>query len=173
MSAQNEHRAARFRSCYFTIFCVNILTKRTKRFIISLQMNIGIQEQGSRGICASTEKRGVNPRRRNGTVRCMFFPMARRRGHSGETGEGFAERTGESPHTKSGYSVPIFSPAFPAERMRVHKCVCTKAFVALVLFVYMNRRSVLIILYCVKNGVFCLQAAITAHGLLANIEKEK
>ena len=59
----------------FTIFCVNILTKSDKRFIISLQVNIGIQEQGSHGIRASTEKRGVNPRRRNGTVRCMFFPM--------------------------------------------------------------------------------------------------
>ena len=52
----------------------------------------------------------------------------------------------------------LFLAAFPPERMQVHKNVCTKAFVALVLFVYMNRRSVFIILYCVKNGVFCLQA---------------
>ena len=34
-------------------------------------------------------------------------------GHSGETGEGFAERTGESPRTKSGYSVPISTLGFP------------------------------------------------------------
>ena len=64
-SAQNEHGAARFRSCYFTIFCVNILTKSDKRFIIGLQINIGIQEHGFAGYFArSTEKRGVKPRRR-------------------------------------------------------------------------------------------------------------
>ena len=71
MRAQNEHRAARFRSCYFTVFCVNILTKSDKRFIIGLQINIGIQEHGFAGyFTRSTEKRGANPRRRNGTVRC-------------------------------------------------------------------------------------------------------
>ena len=42
----------------FTIFCVNILTKRTKRFIISLQVNIGIQEHGSRGIRAEHRETG-------------------------------------------------------------------------------------------------------------------
>ena len=37
-----------------------------------------IQERGSRGICASTEEWGESPQRRNGTVRCMFFPMGAR-----------------------------------------------------------------------------------------------
>ena len=66
------------------------------------------------GFARSTEKRGANPRRRNGTVRCMFFPTAQQRGHSDKTGEGFAERTGESPRTKSGYSVPSLFGGLPA-----------------------------------------------------------
>ena len=35
-------------------------------------------------------------------------------GHLGKTGEGFAERTGESPRTKSGYSVPSLFGGLPA-----------------------------------------------------------
>ena len=60
-----------------------------------------------------------------------------------------------APHTESGYSVPIFSPAFPAERMRVHKNVCTEAFVALVLFYCDFRSRTAPILYCVKNDMLC------------------
>ena len=112
----------------FTIFCVNILTKSDKRFIISLQVNIGIfRNTASRGIRAEHRETGCESPTQNGTVRCMFFPTAQRRGHSGETGEGFAERTGESPRTKSGYSVPISALGFPAGAYAVHKNVCTKA----------------------------------------------
>ena len=78
------------------------------------------------GLCADTEKRGANPRRRNGTVRCMFFPIGAAAPVTRGSGEGFAERTGESPHTKSGYSVPISHSAFPKEQYAVHKNVCTK-----------------------------------------------
>ena len=71
-------------------------------------------EHGSRGIRAEHRETGCESPTQNGTVRCMFFPTAQQRGHSGETGEGFAERTGESPRTKSGYSVPAFGLAFPS-----------------------------------------------------------
>ena len=64
---------------------------------------------------AGTEKRGVNPRRRNGTVRCdVISDWRSNAGHSGKTGEGFAERMGFCPHTKSGYSVPSLFGGFPA-----------------------------------------------------------
>ena len=42
----------------FAVFCVNILTKSDKRFIIGLQINIGIQEHGSRGIRAEHRETG-------------------------------------------------------------------------------------------------------------------
>ena len=87
---------------------------------------MGIQEQGSRRICAGTEERGVNPRRRNGTVRCMFFPIGAGAPVTRGSGEGFAERTGESPRTESGYSVPSLFGGFPAGAYAVHKNVCTK-----------------------------------------------
>ena len=100
----------------FTIFCVNILTKSDKRFIISLQVNIGIfRNTASRVISRGAQRNGVKiPDVERHCKVCMFFPTARRRGHSGKTGEGFAERTGESPRTKSGYSVPAFGLAFPS-----------------------------------------------------------
>ena len=135
---------------------------------------MGIQEQGSHGdFRAGTEKRGANPRRRNGTVRCMFFPIGAAARSLAGAGKALRKERAFAPHTESGYSVPIFSPAFPAERMRVHKNVCTEAFVALVLFYCGFRSRTAPILYCVKNDVFCLQAAITAFRLIANIEKEK
>ena len=43
----------------------------------------------------------------------VFSDGRRCAGHSGETGEGFAERTGFCPRTKSGYSVPISAFGFP------------------------------------------------------------
>ena len=110
---------------------------------IRLKQNIGIfRNTASHFFARSTEKRGANPRRRNGTVRCMFFPTAQQRGHSGETGEGFAERTGESPRTKSGYSVPISTLGFPKGAV----CECIKTFAprfekTLVLFYCRNRRE--------------------------------
>ena len=97
----------------FAVFCVNILTKSDKRFIISLQMNIGIFRNTALRCGAKYRETGCESPTQNGTVRCMFFPTAQQRGHSGETGEGFAERTGESPRTKSGYSVPISTLGFP------------------------------------------------------------
>ena len=127
----------------FTIFCVNILTKSDKRFIISLQMNIGIFRNTARAeFSCKHRETGCEAPTQNGTVRCMFFPTAWRRGHSGETGEGFAERTGESPRTKSGYSVPISTLGFPKGAV----CECIKTFAprfekTLVLFYCGNRRE--------------------------------
>ena len=44
----------------FTIFCVNILTKSDKRFIISLQVNIGIfRNTASRVISREAQRNGV------------------------------------------------------------------------------------------------------------------
>ena len=56
----------------------------------------------------------MNPRRRNGTVRCMFFPIGAAAPVTRGSGEGFAERMGFCPHTKSGYSVPSLFGGFPA-----------------------------------------------------------
>ena len=72
----------------FTIFCVNILTKSDKRFIISLQMNIGIfRNTALHFFVRSTEEWGENPRRRNGTVNvgkeafgAKAQPLAKKRG---------------------------------------------------------------------------------------------
>ena len=66
---------------------------------------------GTRSAKADTEERGENPRRRNGTVNAQS--------------------------AKSGHRFRRFG-GFPAGRYAVHKDVCTKAFVALVLFVCTN-----------------------------------
>lgn len=64
-------------------------------------------------------------------------------GHSGETGEGFAEMArGDTPqNTKSGYSVPFLIGIPQAERYAVHKNVCTKAKKWLWCFFILARRS--------------------------------
>lgn len=94
---------------------------------------------GTRSAKADTEERGANPRRRNGTVRCMFFPIGAGAPVTRvKPGKALRKEWAFAPRTESGYSVPIFSPAFPMGCMRVHKCVCTEAFVALVLFVCTN-----------------------------------
>ena len=65
MRAQNEHGAARFRSCYFYYFLREYIDKMNKKVHNKFTNEYRhIQEHGSRGICASTEKRGANPRRR-------------------------------------------------------------------------------------------------------------
>ena len=55
---------------------------------IRLKQNIGIfRNMASHFFARSTEKRGVNPRRRNGTVRCDVLSDWRRcAGHSRERG---------------------------------------------------------------------------------------
>ena len=115
---------------------------------------MGIQEQGSHGdFRAGTEKRGVNPRRRNGTVRCMFFPIGAGAPVTRvKPGKALRKERAFAPRTESGYSVPIFSPAFPAERMRVHKNVCTKAKKWLWCFLFVRTAGVYTpILYGIKN----------------------
>ena len=60
----------------------------------------------------------------NGTVRCMFFPTAQRRGHSRERGRLCGKDGAFAPHTKSGYSVPSLFGGFPAGAV----CKCIKTF---------------------------------------------
>ena len=128
MRAQNEHGAARFRSCYFCYFLCECIDKMNKKVHNKFTNEYRrIQEHGFAGYFArSTEKRGVNPRRRNGTVRCMFFPTAQQRGHSRERGR-LCGKNGLLPHAPSqDIRFLLFLAAFPPERMRVHKNVCTK-----------------------------------------------
>ena len=156
MRAQNEHRAARFRSCYFYYFLREYIDKMNKKVHNKFTNEYRhIQEHGFALFCAEHRETGCESPTQNGTVRCMFFPTAQQRGHSGETGEGFAERTGESPRTKSGYSVPSLFGGFPAGAYAVHKNVCTKAKKWLWCFFILTRRSgTAPILYIVKNDKF-------------------
>ena len=129
---------------------------------------MGIQEHGSRRICAGTEERGANPRRRNGTVRCMFFPIGAGAPVTRvKPRKALRKEWAFAPRTESGYSVPIFSPAFPMGCMRVHKCVCTKVPKrALVLFCCKNsgeRR------FCLRCGQFRLRLFI----ICKNAQKER
>ena len=75
---------------------------------------MGIQEQGSHGdFRASTEERGENPRRRNGTVRCMFFPIGAGAPVTRGSGEGFAERMGFCPTHRVRIFGSDFFTGFP------------------------------------------------------------
>ena len=97
----------------FAIFLCEYIDKTNKK--VHNKFTSKYRHTGTRLARDSREHRetGCESPTQNGTVRCMFFPTAQQRGHSGETGEGFAERTGESPRTKSGYSVPISTLGFP------------------------------------------------------------
>ena len=66
MRAQNEHRAARFRSCCFYYFLREYIDKTNKKVHNKFTNEYRhIQEHGFAGYFArSTEKRGENPRRR-------------------------------------------------------------------------------------------------------------
>ena len=110
LSTGKKHHSFRF--CHL---CVKLLTKSDKRFIISLQVNIGIFSEhglrtlrGNRGTgCKSpTQKRhckcGKGSFRRKGA--------ATRK----KSGEGESNPCGNTPQsTKSGYSVPISAFGFP------------------------------------------------------------
>ena len=125
----------------FTIFCVNILTKSDKRFIISLQVNIGIQERGSRGIRAEHRETGCESPTQNGTVRCMFFPTAQQRGHSRERGR-LCGKNGRKPT----HQVRIFGSNLHSWLSQRSSMQCIKTFAprfekTLVLFYCGNRRE--------------------------------
>ena len=80
---------------------------------------------GTRSAKADTEERGVNPRRRNGTVNARS--------------------------AKSGHRFRRFG-GFPAGRYAVHKDVCTKAKKWLWCFLFVRTTGVYTpILYSVKN----------------------
>ena len=120
-----------------------LLTKSDKRFIISLQMNIGIfRNTACAGFARSTEKRGANPRRRNGTVRCeCSFRLAQQRGHSRERGR-LCGKNGRKP----AHQVRIFGSNLHSWLSQRSNVQCIKMFAprfekTLVLFYCRNRRE--------------------------------
>ena len=111
----------------FAIFCVNILTKSDKRFIIDLQVNIGIFRNTALRCGAKYRETGCeSPTQKRHCKVCMFFPTAQQRGHSREWGR-LCGKNGR----KSTHQVRIFGSISnwhsQAERYAVHKNVCTKA----------------------------------------------
>ena len=124
----------------FTIFCVNILTKSDKRFIISLQMNIGIFRNTALRCGAKHRETGCKSPTQNGTVRCMFFPTAQQRGHSRERGR-LCGKNGRKPT----HQVRIFGSFSFWRLSRRSVCKCIKTFAprfekTLVLFYCKTRR---------------------------------
>ena len=139
----------------FTIFCVNLLTKSDKRFIISLQVNISIfRNTASHFFVRSTEEWGENPRRRNGTVRCMFFPMGADAPVT-RVKPGKALRKERAKAHVPSQDIRFQSPllAFPKEQYAVHKNVCTKVWKKLWCFFIAETggSGTAPILYYVKN----------------------
>ena len=59
----------------FAIFLCEYIDKTNKRFIISLQMNIGIFRNTALRCGAEHRETGCESPTQNGTVRCMFFPI--------------------------------------------------------------------------------------------------
>ena len=127
----------------FAIFLREYIDKTNKKVHNKFTNEYGIQEHGFAGYFArSTEKRGANPRRRNGTVRCMFFPTAQVRGHSRERGRLCGKNGAFAPRTKSGYSVPTSAFGFPkGASMQCIKMFAPKFEKTLVLFYCRNRRE--------------------------------
>ena len=123
----------------FTIFCVNILTKSDKRFIISLQVNIGIQERGSRGIRAEHRETGCeSPTQKRHCKVYVLSDWRRCAGHSRERGR-LCGKNGRKPT----HQVRIFGSVSFWRLSRRSVCECIKMFapklkMALVLFVYVN-----------------------------------
>ena len=115
----------------------------------------------------STEKRGVNPRRRNGTVRCMFFPTAQRRGHSRERGR-LCGKNGLLPHAPSqDIRFRLFLAAFSPECMQVHKNVCTKVWKNFGAFLLQKPAGAYApILYGVKNDKLWQAAIAVARPIV-------
>ena len=131
MRAQNEHGAARFRSCCFYYFLREYIDKMNKKVHNKFTNEYRhIQEHGFAGyFMRSTEKRGANPRRRNGTVRCMFFPMGAdapvtrvKPGKALRKWRAAIRR--RTPSQDIRFQSPLL--AFPKEQYAVHKNVCTK-----------------------------------------------
>ena len=91
-------------------------------------MNIGIQEHGFAGYFArSTEKRGENPRRRNGTVRCDVLSDWRSSAVTRvKPGKALRKERAKAHAPSQDIRFRLFLAAFPPERMQVHKNVCTK-----------------------------------------------
>ena len=83
-----------------------------------------IQEHGSRGIFVRAQRNGVRIPDAERHCKVYVFSDWRSSAVTRGSGEGFAERTGESPRTKSGYSVPISTLGFPKGAV----CECIKTF---------------------------------------------
>ena len=138
----------------FAIFLCEYIDKTNKK--VHNKFTNEYRHTGTR-LCAaarSTEKRGVNPRRRNGTVRCMFVPMGA--AARSLAGAGKALRKGRaairrgSPSQDIRFRSPLL--AFPKEQYAVHKNVCTKVWKKLWCFLLQKPAGAYApILYFVKN----------------------
>ena len=141
----------------FLCECIDKMNKKVHNKFTSKYRHI--QEHGFAGYFArSTEKRGVNPRRRNGTVRCeCFFRLAQQRGHSRERGR-LCGKNGRKP----AHQVRIFGSNLHSWLSQRSSMQCIKTFAprfekTLVLFYCRNRRArYRAILYSVKNEEGCL-----------------
>ena len=70
----------------------------------------------------------MNPRRRNGTVRCMFFPIGAGAPVTRvKPGKALRKEWAFARTLSQDIRFRLFLAAFPPERMQVHKNVCTKA----------------------------------------------
>ena len=98
---------------------------------------------GTRSAKADTEKRGANPRRRNGTVNARS--------------------------AKSGHRFRRFG-GFPTGRYAVHKDVCTKAFGFGAFCLCEMVGAYAPILYGVKNDIPCLKSGNYSLRAECNIE---
>ena len=98
----------------FTIFCVNILTKSDKRFIISLQMNIGIFRNTALRCGAKYRETGCeSPTQKRHCKVYVLSDGAAARSLAG-AGKALRKERAFAPCTKSGYSVPSLFGGFPA-----------------------------------------------------------
>ena len=138
----------------FTIFCVNILTKSDKRFIISLQMNIGIfRNTASRVISRGAQRNGV--RIPDAERHCKVYVLSDWRrcvGHSREWGR-LCGKNGRKPtHQVRIFGSNLYSWLSQRSSMQCIKMFAPRFEKTLVLFYCENRRSgTAPILYYVKN----------------------
>ena len=94
---------------------------------IRLKQNIGIfRNTASHFFARSTEERGAIPRRRNGTVRCGALSDGAAARSLAGAGKALRKERAKAHAPSQDIRFLLFLAAFPPERMRVHKNVCTK-----------------------------------------------
>ena len=122
-SAQNEHRAVRFRSCYFYYFLREYIDKTNKKVHNKFTNEYRhIQERGSRG----AQRNGVRiPDAERHCKVYVFSDGAAARSLAG-AGKALRKERAKAHAPSQDIRFRLFLAAFQPERMRVHKNVCTK-----------------------------------------------